>query len=348
MSLNPAHSVLLWPFEQGLLEAPHQSARIVFQNAAIVPGLQQLASEQLLLIQAGADQIDPLTKHYRHAPVLLEKADEFDLAFFLPERQRAQTRAHLVRLLRALKAGGLLLVALANDWGARSIESDLAELAGGVESVSKNKCRIFWVKKNAINADIASRWLADEQARQVDFLGVMLLSKPGVFSWAGLDRGSHVLIKHFPGDLSGRCAELGAGIGPVGIAALEKNSRLNALDSYEASHDALMLCQQNLQAWQEKNRRSVELGFYWHDVRQALPRSYDVIISNPPFHQGRADAPELGQQFIQTAANALVEGGRFILVANRHLPYEKLLKESFKTGFHLADEDGFKVIEAIK
>jgi 16S rRNA (guanine1207-N2)-methyltransferase len=348
VSTNPAHEVLFWPFEQNLLQLPNRTARVVFQNAVIVPGLHQLAPEQIVAIQSGADQLDAVAKRFTHLPALTHEMSEFELSLFLPERQRAQTRAQLVRLLHALKPGGLLVVALANDWGARSIESDLAQLAGAVECVSKNKCRIFWVRKNTIHAATAALWLADEQPRLVDFDGMPLWSKPGVFSWAGLDRGSRVLIRYLPTDLQGRCADLGAGIGPVGIAALEKNVALHSTDSYEANHDALTLCMKNLRAWQASQTKEIGLGFHWHDVRKPLSSQYDVIITNPPFHQGRADAPELGQQFIQTAADALVEGGRLIVVANRHLPYEKLLKERFKTGFHLADEDGFKVIEAIK
>jgi 16S rRNA (guanine1207-N2)-methyltransferase len=71
-----------------------------------------------------------------------------------------------------------------------------------------------------------------------------------------------------------------------------------------------------------------------------------VIVSNPPFHQGRADLPELGRAFIASAADALVPDGRLFIVANRHLPYEAVLAARFRDVRTLATQEGFKVIEA--
>ena len=41
-------------------------------------------------------------------------------------------------------------------------------------------------------------------------------------------------------------------------------------------------------------------------------------------------------------------GGRLWLVANRHLPYEALLSSTFRTLRTVAQEQGYKVIEAVK
>jgi len=85
------------------------------------------------------------------------------------------------------------------------------------------------------------------------------------------------------------------------------------------------------------------------DCTPRLPRAYDFIVSNPPFHaQGRADRPDIGRAFIAAAARALVEGGRLLLVANRHLPYEAELATQFGEVRTLAQQHGFKVVEAVK
>ena len=74
-----------------------------------------------------------------------------------------------------------------------------------------------------------------------------------------------------------------------------------------------------------------------------------MIVSNPPFHtQGRADRPDIGRRFIAVAAEALKPGGRLWLVANRHLPYEEVLNASFGSVRTVAQQDGFKIIEAVK
>jgi 16S rRNA (guanine1207-N2)-methyltransferase len=77
-----------------------------------------------------------------------------------------------------------------------------------------------------------------------------------------------------------------------------------------------------------------------------LPQRYDAIVSNPPFHQDRADLPELGRAFITSAADALQADGRLFIVANRHLPYEALLQSRFRDVRAVLVRDGFKVIAA--
>jgi 16S rRNA (guanine1207-N2)-methyltransferase len=72
-------------------------------------------------------------------------------------------------------------------------------------------------------------------------------------------------------------------------------------------------------------------------------------VSNPPFHvHGRADRPDIGRRFITAAAEALRPRGRLLLVANRHLPYESVLDARFTAVRTLADDRGFKVIEAVR
>ena len=48
------------------------------------------------------------------------------------------------------------------------------------------------------------------------------------------------------------------------------------------------------------------------------------------------------------AAQSLRPGGRLLLVANRHLPYEATLVQAFGSLRVLAEGGGFKVIEAVK
>ncbi len=73
---------------------------------------------------------------------------------------------------------------------------------------------------------------------------------------------------------------------------------------------------------------------------------YDTVVTNPPFHAGRAAEPALGLAFIAAAASCLAPAGTLWLVANRHLPYETALSQRFRTVREAAGGNGFKVLTA--
>ena len=59
---------------------------------------------------------------------------------------------------------------------------------------------------------------------------------------------------------------------------------------------------------------------------------FDMIISNPPFHDGLQTSLEAAQALIRGAVRHLNSGGELRIVANAFLPYPQVLDETF--GFH--------------
>jgi 16S rRNA (guanine1207-N2)-methyltransferase len=304
--------------------------------------------------EAGADPDEPAGAVSRRYPLVL----------LLPPRQREESRALMARALALCAPGGRVVACVANNEGAKSAEDDLRRIAGPVATLTKNKCRVFWTApRDAVEEtqtpgaadtiptivtqrdarDLAAAWRHLDHIRPI--AGGHLLSRPGVFAWDRIDPASSLLVEHLPQDLAGHAADLGAGIGYLGIELLARCPRITALDLYEAEARALDLARRNLQAQADR----ATLGFHWHDVTTGLPAKYDVIITNPPFHaQGRADRPDIGRRFISAAAAAMRPGGRLWLVANRHLPYEAVLQEHFGQVREVAARGGFKVFEAVR
>ena len=282
----------------------------------------------------------------------------YPLVLLLPPRQRDESRALMARAVAACAPGGRVLACVANNEGAKSAEDDLRRIAGSVSTLTKNKCRVFWTgplhvpspdpaapatPSVPLAAELVREWRQLDRIRPI--ADGRLLSRPGVFAWDRIDAASALLAECLPADLSGRAADLGAGIGYLGLELLHRCSAITALDLYEAEARALELARRNLLP----HAGRVELGFHWHDVTTGLPAQYDVVVTNPPFHgQGRADRPDIGRRFIAAAANALRPGGRLWLVANRHLPYEAVLQEHFSQVRTVATRDGFKVVEAVR
>lgn len=339
---DAALAALFVPFESEL-PLP-RDGRALFLRARAGVRLREMAQPGWLCEQSFMPFADELGRNgFR---VGEPAADEkFSLVMLLPPRQRDEARALFARALTHLAPGGTLLAAMPNAEGAKSGEADLARLTGAVQHLSKHKCRVFWSTPNegAIDAALQAEWLALDVPREIVDGYV---SRPGLFAWDRIDRASALLAAQLPQDLHGRVADLGAGYGYLATQLIARCPAVTAIDLYEAEARALEPARINLARAQQQHGRVLETSVHWHDVTRGLPRRYDAIVSNPPFHQGRADLPELGRAFIVSAADALLPHGRLLIVANRHLPYEATLAQHFNEVRSLLAQDGFKVIEA--
>lgn len=343
MTGDPAAEALAFALETRAL--PALQPPVLFLGARLLPGLHAIGRDWRCE-QPHKPLADALVRaglHVGCAP----SGEHFASVVVLPPRQRDHARALLARALVSLAPGGTVVVSVANNDGARSLEADLARLAGTVpRTLSKHKARVFWhtadpAAQPAGDAPLCAAWLALDDVAMID--GGRYASRRGLFAWDRIDAGSALLARHLPGDLRGRVADLGAGWGYLATEIIARCPEVTVLHLYEADARALAPARRNLAA---TGRSDVATDVIWHDVSAGVPGRYDVVVSNPPFHQGRADEPALGQAFIRAAAGALEPHGAFWLVANRHLPYEATLARHFAQHRTVADAGGYKVIVA--
>ncbi len=249
-------------------------------------------------------------------------------------RARVEAR-DLIARAAAATAGPVILDGQKTD----GIEAHLRALKGRVAlsgPISKGHGKIAWFASPGAAA--FDDWRTE--AREItDAEGRRFVTRPGVFSADGVDPGSALLVSSLPAALKGVAVDLGAGWGWLSAALLARAPGIAALHLVESDARALDCARENV-----ADPRAV---FHWADATRPLPGlSADAVISNPPFHQGRAGQPALGQAFIRAAAAMLAPGGQLWLVANRHLPYEVTLAQAFGSHREHASEGGYKILVA--
>jgi 16S rRNA (guanine1207-N2)-methyltransferase len=342
--MHTADSVLetlFLPFQSGALQWPDDG--ILFLRARDGAPLRNHAARKIICAQSFKPDADALLR----AGFVLDNSDQerrYSIVLVLPPRQRDEARALWAHAISLTKPGGRIIGCAANDAGAKSHESDLEKIAGSIVDLSKNKCRVFWSGPlgELTSTSVLEEWRALDAPRLI--CDGRYTSRPGVFAWDRIDAASALLAKHLPAGLAGTAADLGAGFGYLSIELLCRCRGIDAIHLFEAEQRALDLARINLTKLADAKQE-----FHWHDVTTGLPRRYDVIVTNPPFHaQGSADRPDIGRRFIAVAAQSLNPGGCLWLVANRHLPYEAILDSNFGKTRIVAQEHGFKIIEAVK
>lgn len=263
---------------------------------------------------------------------------QFPMVLLLPGKSRDEI-LHGFSLARDRVAeGGHIVVALSNQTGAARFEKEFARATGGVESIQKHKCRGFFAcARGGWDEALFDEWRDLGRPRAV--AGSSWVTVPGVFSDGRVDAGSALLARHLPAGAKGRAADLGAGWGYLSGELLRRCPGIATVDLYEADSRALGCARANL-AGESPGR----VAFHWHDVSRGVPGGYDVVVMNPPFHDGRQEDVDLGRSFLAAAAGALRRGGRLFLVANRQLPYESDLA-ALGFSFRSPAEDGtYKLI----
>lgn len=250
---------------------------------------------------------------------------------FLP-RSRDLARARIAQAAGLLPAGSRLWIDGQKTDGVDGILREIRKLLPIDEVHSRAHGKIFSVT-------IPERdWLPDGWAARDIHAAPGMLTRPGVFSADGPDPASEALAAHLPPKLPTRIVDLGAGWGWLSAQILTRLG-VEVLHLVEADATALDCARRNV-----TDPRAV---FHWADALDfSLPEPVNGVIMNPPFHEGRAANPQLGGGFIHAAARLLTGSGRLWMVANRHLPYEEPLRQSFADVQELGGDGRFKILTA--
>ena len=183
--------------------------------------------------------------------------------------------------------------------------------------------------------------------RLLDVLG-NLYSKPGLFGWNKVDTGSALLAGHFTNHLpSGGCrvVDLGCGYGYLSarLAELASPSQNLTFEATDNNAAAIRACEKNFELRGIAGR--VIAGDAGSEVEG---NSADLLICNPPFHQGFSVEGDLTDRFLAQAARILRKGGSALFVVNEFIPLGKKAQAAFQQVELLEKAKGFCVYRLTK
>lgn len=290
-----------------------------------------------------------------HGSATLPEAVLADVVTIRVVPERASMEQLLFDAMQILRPGGRCYVAGANDEGARPAAKTLAAYCGAVRVESQRAGhRMVSGMRPAelpvLAATDATPYFERDRFYQFEVVRGAVrfhaFTRPGVFSWSHLDEASghllDVLAQQLDG-FTGRALDLGCGAGVLGlfVALAAPASHVTLVDD---DSEAVRSARQSLDAAGANNANAMV-----SDIAGAvLDQTFDLVVTNPPFHVGKHTALDLSRQFVLDAWTVLNDTGRLLLVANRTLPYEAVLRHHFARVDTLFDGARFKVLQAVK
>lgn len=167
-------------------------------------------------------------------------------------------------------------------------------------------------------------------------------SKPGVFGWEKVDKGSQLLVSCLPPVIQymkgvDSILDLGCGWGYLMLATQSIPDAVRvATDNNVAAIDA---------ATKNFAEAGMNVQCLVDDCASQVRQRFDLILCNPPFHQGFQVSDTLTEKFLKTASRLSRRSTRAIFVVNQFIPLQKLAESCFKESRLLAAADGFNVFE---
>ncbi|MES3008508.1 MAG: methyltransferase [Pseudomonadota bacterium] len=195
------------------------------------------------------------------------------------------------------------------------------------------------------SATASPDWLDSKdypRLRSCQIAGLEFISKPGVFGWNKIDHGSELLAREARQVLAKRATlgavlDLGCGYGYLLLVTAD----LPFTHRSATDNNAAAVLAANATFAQHRLPVSVTLD----DCGEHLQERFDVILCNPPFHQGFSTSNALAAKFLAQIKRLLADKGVALLVVNQFIPLEKVAAEHFQHITTLCLQDGFKVVQ---
>ena len=244
-------------------------------------------------------------------------------------------------LQRVMTASTVLIAAEMTKYLRRTALDSFTGIIGPTRtSLARKKARLIFA---TLDRGLVLSEAPTVQSYTVPGMGIRIADHPHVFSAGRLDRGSRLLLKHLP-EVSGHVADLGCGSGVLGLGVARRNPSVH-LSFFDESYIAVENAKTN---WLVNDFEPERARFHVSDCMSGYENEpFDLILCNPPFHEGRAVTDTVAHRMFKQARSHLVPNGRLMVVGNRHLGHHVRLKRLFG-HCDVVGTDGKFVILSVK
>ncbi|XRX42823.1 MAG: 16S rRNA (guanine(1207)-N(2))-methyltransferase RsmC [Buchnera aphidicola (Eriosoma harunire)] len=161
---------------------------------------------------------------------------------------------------------------------------------------------------------------------------------PGVFGYSGLDQGSLLLISTFSKKISGKILDIGCGTGILSMMLYQKTSKVK-LHLIDSNLIALKSSKINLRI------NNIPGKLYPSDLFSNVNDKFDLILSNPPIHDGIQFTTLFIEKMIKESKKHLKPHGELRFVTPSGLMCQNLLKKYFIYHYILLHKKKFIVYQ---
>lgn len=259
------------------------------------------------------------------------------LIYYWP-KTKSEAQFQLSYLLQNMPKDSDIFIVGENRTGVKSVEALLTDF-GTIQKIdSARRCGLYhFHAESRLAFDLSEWWLSYQLT--IEDQNIEIKSLPGVFSQKGLDAGSELLLNallEHADIIKDNVLDVGCGSGILStvIGKLYPNIELTLSD---LSSVAIESSKATLASNQVKAQVVAS------DVFSHLNDKYHLIISNPPFHDGKETSYIAVNSLIKEAKRHLKPNGHLCLVANSFLPYQTLLDDTFNRVEVIAQTTKFKV-----
>ena len=271
-------------------------------------------------------------------------SEQFDSVIYRVSKERATTYHVINQVVRILKSRAELYLSGKKNDGIKNYVKQSSTLFGHRSQAKKFGSDYFAsiLKNNSLNSSLPDKSYA--KLRRVQTLNQgKYLSKPGIFGWDKIDRGSAFLIENLPdfiktlGISPKTVLDLGCGYGYIACEA--SNHDFQYIMATDNNAAAITACKKNFERLLKGNYDVVA-----SDAGGMINKSFDLILCNPPFHQGFSVKPSFISKFLSSTSNLLSESGCAIFVANKFIPIEQIALRYFNEVKVMKSTESFKLI----